>query len=268
MSRSDSHWYPRYVGDYGKKTRHLSMVQHGAYTLLMDWYYSNCQPIPLDRVQVHRICTAFAPEEIDAVHAVLQQFFVECEDGWHNERADEEIAKRSEISGKRRVAQAIREEKRKLDECKCTPFAPVLHPVLHPTTTATSTEGEKKDTIVSQEKTPKPPDRRGTRLPPDWNPGQEGLDFATNEGIDNEAAQRMFAEFRDYWTAKAGSGAVKLDWQATWRNWVRNDRGSKRKTGGNAMAGCGERVGPLTAAMRKFADEAKTENDLLKRGGS
>jgi hypothetical protein len=31
-------------------------------------------------------------------------------------------------------------------------------------------------------------------------------------------------QFRDYWSAKAGSGATKLDWQATWRNWVRNQK--------------------------------------------
>jgi anti-sigma-K factor RskA len=31
-------------------------------------------------------------------------------------------------------------------------------------------------------------------------------------------------QFRDYWSAKAGSGSTKLDWQATWRNWVRNQK--------------------------------------------
>lgn len=30
--------------------------------------------------------------------------------------------------------------------------------------------------------------------------------------------------FRDYWIAKAGKDGVKLDWLATWRNWVRNER--------------------------------------------
>ena len=32
-------------------------------------------------------------------------------------------------------------------------------------------------------------------------------------------------KFADYWAAKAGAGGVKLDWQATWRNWVRNAKG-------------------------------------------
>ncbi|AUD03456.1 DUF1376 domain-containing protein [Spirosoma pollinicola] len=41
MSRkSDRHWYPRYPGDYARKTAHLSLTEDGAYTKLMDWYYT------------------------------------------------------------------------------------------------------------------------------------------------------------------------------------------------------------------------------------
>ena len=31
-------------------------------------------------------------------------------------------------------------------------------------------------------------------------------------------------KFVDYWTAATGSKATKLDWDATWRNWIRNAR--------------------------------------------
>lgn len=31
-------------------------------------------------------------------------------------------------------------------------------------------------------------------------------------------------KFADYWTAKSGTDATKLDWVATWRNWCRNAR--------------------------------------------
>jgi hypothetical protein len=33
---------------------------------------------------------------------------------------------------------------------------------------------------------------------------------------------RTFDQFKDYWIAQAGQKGVKLDWFATWRNWVRN----------------------------------------------
>lgn len=34
--------------------------------------------------------------------------------------------------------------------------------------------------------------------------------------------------FRDYWHAKAGKDGRKLDWQATWRNWVRGTNAPRR----------------------------------------
>ena len=37
------------------------------------------------------------------------------------------------------------------------------------------------------------------------------------------------AAFTDYWHAKAGANALKLDWQATWRNWCRNAAGRTYK---------------------------------------
>ena len=50
--------------------------------------------------------------------------------------------------------------------------------------------------------------------------------------------RREFAKFTDHWTAAPGSRGVKLDWTATWRNWIRkayedlgNGRGSPNGAG-------------------------------------
>lgn len=45
--------------------------------------------------------------------------------------------------------------------------------------------------------------------------------FAAGLGFVNGRAETELARFRDYWVAKAGPGAAKLDWSATWRNWLR-----------------------------------------------
>ena len=58
---------------------------------------------------------------------------------------------------------------------------------------------------------------RGTRLPTDF---QADLDFAEQQGITTSLIEA--AKFRDYWSAQPGQKGVKLDWQATWRNWCRN----------------------------------------------
>ena len=68
----------------------------------------------------------------------------------------------------------------------------------------------------------KPRQQRGTRLPSDFLPDQGGQELALSLGLDLQAT---LDHFRDFWTAKPGQGGVKLDWQATWRNWCRNTRG-------------------------------------------
>ena len=53
--------------------------------------------------------------------------------------------------------------------------------------------------------------KRASRLPDTWHPRAE-------DGIDNQE----LAKFRDYWKAVPGQKGIKLDWDATWRNWLRN----------------------------------------------
>jgi hypothetical protein len=68
---------------------------------------------------------------------------------------------------------------------------------------------------------PREPTKRATRLPPDWQPSQDDRAFALNLGLN---VQSVAAGFRDYWHAKAGKDATKLDWSATWRNWCRKEK--------------------------------------------
>jgi hypothetical protein len=64
---------------------------------------------------------------------------------------------------------------------------------------------------------------KGSRLSADWVLPKDWEDWAKQERPDLNLWS-VGEQFRDYWSAKAGSGATKLDWQATWRNWVRNQR--------------------------------------------
>lgn len=60
---------------------------------------------------------------------------------------------------------------------------------------------------------------RGTRLPPDFVPDME---FAKQY----YCGKVEFDKFRDYWDSIPGAKGVKLNWNATWRNWCRNARPS------------------------------------------
>lgn len=62
--------------------------------------------------------------------------------------------------------------------------------------------------------------RRGSRLPADWCPSQADVEFARLKGMHPVRVETEAERFRNYWTAKSGSAAVKMDWAAVWRNWV------------------------------------------------
>jgi uncharacterized protein YdaU (DUF1376 family) len=86
-------FYAFNIGDYAGATRHLSWDEDMAYRRMLDAYYSREAPLPLDRRQVYRLVAASEQRQREAVDTVLEEFFEEREDGWHNNRADEEIAK-------------------------------------------------------------------------------------------------------------------------------------------------------------------------------
>jgi len=90
-------WYAHYPGDYGRDTAHLSLVEHGAYRLLLDHYHATSAPLPADAAPLYRICRAFDETERKAVDSVLQQFFSRKADGYHNSRADAELQKQVRI---------------------------------------------------------------------------------------------------------------------------------------------------------------------------
>lgn len=86
-------YYKRHLGDYAKDTGWLTTYQHGVYALLLDWYYSNERPIPLDLA--YRIVKARSGPEKRAVDEVIAAFFdVTKQPGFaHNKHADIEVSK-------------------------------------------------------------------------------------------------------------------------------------------------------------------------------
>jgi hypothetical protein len=61
---------------------------------------------------------------------------------------------------------------------------------------------------------------RGTRLDPKWIPTSEDVQKIRTECTSIDP-QREHPEFVDYWIAQPGQKGIKVDWAATWRNWMR-----------------------------------------------
>lgn len=75
------HKYMRHLGDYARDTKHLTLIEHGAYTVLLDWSYSTERDLPGDEPTLFRLCGAFSAAERAAVLRVRDEFFNPVENG-------------------------------------------------------------------------------------------------------------------------------------------------------------------------------------------
>ena len=106
------HYYKRNIGDYAKKAGRLSMLEHGAYTLLMDAIYDR-ETFPTLEEALDWVW-ARDEAEVAAVKFVLSKFFELQEDGRYvQNRIQEELnSYKAKAETNARIAKE-REEKRK-----------------------------------------------------------------------------------------------------------------------------------------------------------
>lgn len=107
-------FYKHYLGDYARDTQDLTLVEHGAYRVLLDHFYATKGDMPNDVAALYRIAKAFTPTERKAVEKVAERFFRPNGDGRrHNKRAEQEIRKHlDQAEANRQVAEA-REARRR-----------------------------------------------------------------------------------------------------------------------------------------------------------
>ena len=76
--------------------------------------------------------------------------------------------------------------------------------------------------------------KRGARLDPAFIPSEKSRSTILSECPELDVA-REHAKFVDYFTAAPGQKGVKLDWDATWRGWMRRAiEGGRSHTGGTS----------------------------------
>ena len=90
-------FYKHFIGDYQRKTNRLSILEDGVYRRLLDEYYANEEPLPLERDECFRLVRAIKPNERKAVLKILARYFIKTPDGYIQERAEDEIV---EFKGK------------------------------------------------------------------------------------------------------------------------------------------------------------------------
>ena len=84
--------YQKNIGDYRSATMHLSLLEHGIYNQLLDWYYLDECPLSLDNRTLFRRLSARSEIEQQAVLDVLSEMFVQTDGGWVQKRVEREIS--------------------------------------------------------------------------------------------------------------------------------------------------------------------------------
>lgn len=107
MSNGNGTWMPLYIGDYLGDTMELDGAQHGAYLLLLMYYWRN-GPLPTEDAKLAQIARTDLRLWKKIVGPVVKAFFHEKDGRLHQKRADQELAKAEEISSKRRAAAEAR----------------------------------------------------------------------------------------------------------------------------------------------------------------
>ncbi len=103
MSGRPNSFMKMYWGDYFADTRHLSTLQHGAYLLLIAYYWSSGKPLPDDDKILQRI-TGLHGNSWKAVRKILGKFFTINNGVWSHKRIDAELKKSTEIYDKKVAA--------------------------------------------------------------------------------------------------------------------------------------------------------------------
>jgi uncharacterized protein YdaU (DUF1376 family) len=221
------HYYKRNIGDYAKKAGRLTMLQHGAYTLLIDSCYDREVFPTLD--QAIEWTWASTEAEVEAVKFVLSRFFTLNKDGQYvQDRILEELLHyHAKADTNKRIADE-REAKRKVNGTKGK------RNVNESSKDVNEPLPNHKPITTKQE----PSEKRGSKkCPKDFTVTDDMMSWARAECPLVNAAEQTEV-FRDY-----EFSAARSDWLGTWRNWMRKankyaaEKSPYQKTSSGIIAG-------------------------------
>ena len=238
---SETPFIPFYTSDFLAGTSGMTAATKGVYITLLCLMYEAEGPLPQQWDTLARRCGCTLPAFKKAIQALSDDGKVtEIDGGLWSHKCERHIAQRRE---KRKSATASAnkrwekiKQKQGIDDADAMPTQCYPEPELE----------EKEDTNVSSKKNASSKSK-GTRLPDDWRlPKSWGEWAVKTEGLPEGDVRREADSFRDYWRGVSGSKGVKLDWQATWRNWVRKNREFARA-----------RAKPLAAGTPEIGEQRK-----------
>ena len=231
--------YQKNIGDYRSATMHLSLLEHGVYNQLLDWYYLDEQPLPVDTKVLFRRLSARSEAEQAAVVDVLGEMFTQTDAGWVHKRVERELEAYRAKAGQARAAGRLGgrpagNRDGSFGNRDGSFQEPVAKPTINHEPLTVNQEPEEKDKSrnkqVPGEAGPLPlhvvptQDHKKHALPSDWVIDEEWGTDAERIGWKNAKIHTEAERFRQYWVTGAGAGRKKTarEWRQSWANWMNN----------------------------------------------
>jgi uncharacterized protein YdaU (DUF1376 family) len=238
-------YYKFHIGDYRRDTSHLSLLEHGVYRQLLDWYYLDEKPIPLETQVVFRRLCGTTKEEKDAIEIILKEMFVETKKGYVQTRCLDQITEYGLMCDRNRDVGKLGGRPKKTNSDNENNHSGSKNNPNHkplPITQYPLTNNHKP--IKSKSKSKSKDLSTATRLPKNWELPKLWGEWAQthNPSLTRDDVRLIADTFKDHWLAASGANARKMDWLATWRNWVRRNKTTAKPT-------------------KSFAEQDKERND-------
>jgi uncharacterized protein YdaU (DUF1376 family) len=210
------YYYQHHIGDFIKSTSRLTDSQAMAYLRLIWLYYDKDGHVINDSEQL-----AFEiGSDIKTIQMIVKTYFEVNGEYLKHSRCDKELQgylnksaggkKGAESRWKNKVSDSIPITIPMPTQCNPNanqePITNNQEPVLN-TTVAKATKGSR---FSLQD------------IPEEW------ILFCKTERSDLNP-KSVFEGFKDYWVSIPGSKGVRLDWFATWRNWIRSQKLNENK---------------------------------------
>jgi uncharacterized protein YdaU (DUF1376 family) len=207
-------YYKAYPRDFIEGTIGMPFEVKCAYRVILDLIYMQGGNLPDDARYISGLLGCSMRKWTSIREALVGMGkLVASEGSLSNYRADKEIETLSKLQDIQRENASGPRKNKDLQK------PPLRQP-------EPDTEEEKREAKASPKKT------RGSRLSADWFLPVEWGQWAMAEGMGRDQIRAEADRFKDYWLARAGPESVKMDWQATWRNWIRKalENGNRNAT--------------------------------------
>lgn len=228
--------------------------------LLVTWWRDGCEPISERKLRAY---TNASGEQLECI----KDHLTETDDGWVQKKLFEVWEQQIKRSNKaktsakmswqnRRKANAEQTQRERISSDDANAMLSVNRiEDTDVSSISSAPDGAPPEKSVSREtaKARVGATANGTRLSKDWKITDEQLDWAMGAEVDpatdeilREAMTRSEVmheanKFRDFWHGKTGKDARKKDWDATFRNWIRNACSRRRSPNAGGGSGGGYR---------------------------